>query len=233
MDTVALVEEQIDEGQRLLGRLHDETFVVNAAGWGKPIDEDRWTLFIANPIIAVDGPLVAYRRLTDILRAMGDLEIDSSNIKLIGENHPIARKFMELNRRLTGKPWIHCGPTVIGGIHFEDIYVYSPRFMEVTIYGMIFDGEQPGPLHLSLEPHDPTSRLTVTRSNHRQEYPAKTGLDWVVAAPEGATLERDETGGKTLAWDFRGHREKSSANDVWTFAKLGLHGFRFLKIPAS
>lgn len=35
----------------------------------------------------------------------------------------------------------------------------------------------------------------------------------------------------TLAWNFRGHRTRSDANTVWSFAQLGLNGFRFLREP--
>jgi hypothetical protein len=232
MDTVTLVENEIDEGQRLLGRVDDEKFMVTAAGWAKPVDEDRWTLYIATSVVDTGGIMVAYRQLTDTIRSLDDFEIDSSYIKLIGENHPIARKFEELNRRLTGKPWIHCGAMVIGNNAFDDAYIYSPRFVKVRIYGMIFDGHQPGPLHLSLEPHNPTSKLIIGEGSNSKEYPAKTGIDWEIAAPEGASLERSEIGLMILAWNFGGHRTRSSANEVWSFAKLEMHGFRFLKMPS-
>jgi hypothetical protein len=112
------------------------------------------------------------------------------------------------------------------------VYVYPLGKTQVTIYGMVFRGEPGGALHLSFEPHNPHGKLLVESDRKRNEYPAETGIDWVVAAPEGATLERDGRGLMELAWDFRGNRTRSSANEVWSLANLGLHGFRFLRQPA-
>jgi hypothetical protein len=53
-----------------------------------------------------------------------------------------------------------------------------------------------------------------------------------VAAPEEATLQRDETGIMVLAWNLHGNRIQSSANEVWSLAKLGLHGFRLVRESA-
>jgi hypothetical protein len=53
-----------------------------------------------------------------------------------------------------------------------------------------------------------------------------------VAAPWGVTLERNGNGQRVLAWDLHGNRIQSRANEVWSLAKLGLHGFRFLREPA-
>jgi hypothetical protein len=51
MDTVTLVGKQIDDGQRLLDRLGEEGIVVRAACWVKPVEEDRWSLYIATPLM--------------------------------------------------------------------------------------------------------------------------------------------------------------------------------------
>ena len=58
MDTITLVENQIDDGQRLLDRLGEESFAIRAAGWVKPVDEDRWSLYIVTSEIDVRLSLI-------------------------------------------------------------------------------------------------------------------------------------------------------------------------------
>jgi hypothetical protein len=73
----------------------------------------------------------------------------------------------------------------------------------------------------------------VTESGgKREEYPAQSGLNWEIAAPEGSELVRTENGLLALAWNFHGKRTQSNPNEIWSFAKHGLHGFRFLSQPA-
>ena len=53
MDTIALVDNQIDDGQRLLDGLSEEGIVVRAACWVKPAEEDRWSMYIAGAAVVV------------------------------------------------------------------------------------------------------------------------------------------------------------------------------------
>jgi hypothetical protein len=236
MDTVALVEEQIEAGQELLDRLGAEGFAFRAACWVKPVDEDRWSLYIVTPGVDELGSLGAYKQVLAILRSLGDVEISSSNLKLIGEKHPVARDLLAILQRFPERVPASFRPSSLGGIAIEDVHIYplaKKSLVEVTIYGLVFQGEPGGCLHLSLEPHNPHTTLRVEDRGVIREFPAVTGIEGVVAAPEGATPERDKWGQMVLAWDLRGKRTQSSANEVWTFAKLGMHGFRFLQGPNS
>ena len=56
MDQVALVENQIDDGRRLLDQLAADGVVVRAACWVKPAEEDWWSLDLATPVIEEKGP---------------------------------------------------------------------------------------------------------------------------------------------------------------------------------
>jgi hypothetical protein len=234
MDTVALVDDQIDEGQALLDRLADAGMAVRVAWWAKPFDEDRWSLYIATPVEDEKGPLEAYRQILPVLRSMGDIEITSSDVKAIGEKHRLTQAVLETLRRYPGRVGSRSRLAPLEGTPFEDVYLYSPgRRVTVPIHGMVFRGEPGGALHLSFEPHDPHSTLTVESVGERHEYPAETGIDWLVAAPEGAALERNEIGLPVLVWKPRGKRTESRANEVWSLANLGLHGFRFLRRPVE
>jgi hypothetical protein len=232
MDTVTLVENKIDDGWRLLDRLAEEGVVIRAACWLKPVEEDRWSLYIATPVMDEKGPLGAYGQLTSVLRSLGGGWLTSSDVNLVGEKHPLVQDALDLLRRFPHTTPIRSPRTLLGGIPIEEVYVYSIGKVEVTVYGLVFRGEPGGALHLSLEPHNPHCSLTVESNGQRHVYPAAIGIDSIVAAPEGATLERDKAGEIVLAWDLHGNRIQSGANEVWSLAKLGLHGFRLLRESA-
>jgi hypothetical protein len=223
---------QIESGRSLLTQLKKEGFVVRAACWVKPFDEDRWTLYIATPSVDEKGTLEAYRKLIQVLRSVGDGWLTSSDVTLVSGEHPIVKDALDIKRRFPHDEAIRSPRSLLGGISVEDVFVYPPGEVEVTVYGLVYRGEPSGCLHLSLEPHDPHSTLAVESMGNRKEYPGETGIDWLVAAPEGATLERDDIGRMVLAWNLHGNRTQSSANEVWSLAKLRLHGFRFLREPA-
>jgi hypothetical protein len=234
MDTITLVENQIDDGQRLLDRLAAEGFVTRAACWVKPADEDRWSLYIVSPVVDEKGATAAYRQVYRVLRSLEGAWVTDSDIKLIGENHPVARDVLDILRRFPDRTPTRSRRPLLGGMPVEETYLYpadKKTPVEVTIYGLVFLGEPSGALHLSFEKPDPQSKLTVNGVEGYKEYPAETGIDWVVAAPEGAALERDQIGRMVLAWNLRGKRTRSDANEVWSLARLGLHGFRFLHEP--
>jgi hypothetical protein len=235
MDTVALVESQIDNGRRLLDRLREEGVAVRAACWVKPFDEDRWTLYIATPSVDEKGKLEAYRQLTPALRSLGDAWVTSSDVTLVGGEHPIARDALEVLRRFPHKAPIRSPRSLLGGVPVEAVYVYPPGEVEVIVYHLIFPGAPPAECGiLSLDPRllDGRYSVEVESPGERKEYQGKTGISCVVAAPEGAKLERDETGQMVLAWDRHGKRRYSSANEVWSLADLREHGFRILRESA-
>jgi hypothetical protein len=234
MDTVTLVENQIEEGQRLLGLLEEGEIPVRAACWVKPIDKDRWILYIATPIWDEKGPLDAYGQLTPILRAFEHDWLTSSDVTLVSGKHPIVKDAREILQRYPHWTKVKPPRSLLGGIPVDgEVYVYPLGKVKITIYGMTFH-ERPsdGALHLSFDPQNPNTKLVVERDGKLNEYPAKTGINWTVAAPEGSTLEPDEWGLRVLVWNRNGKRRRSTANEVWSFAKLGLHGFRFLSQPS-
>ncbi|HTU91732.1 MAG TPA: hypothetical protein VMF69_16735 [Gemmataceae bacterium] len=233
MDTEPLVDNQIDEGQRLLDLLGEEGVAVRAACWVKPIDKDRWMLYIATPIWEEKGPLEAYRQLTHAHRSLENAWLTGSDVTLVGEKHPLVKDALEILKRFPHWTKVKPPRPLFGGIPVEDeVYVYPLGKVKVTIYGMTFREEPSRCLHLSFEPYTFKIALVEERNGQRNEYPAETGIDWVVAAPEGATLERDEFGQLVLAWNRNGTRRRFRPNEVWSFAKLGLHGFRFLSQPS-
>jgi hypothetical protein len=126
MDTITLVDDQIDDGQGLLARLARENIPVRAACWVKPVDEDRWSLYIATPLMDEKGPIGAYREVLRVMRLLGPRWVTSSDVKLIGEKHPLTGELLELLRRHPGRTPIRSRGPMLGGLFAEEVYVYPP-----------------------------------------------------------------------------------------------------------
>ena len=228
MDTVALVENQINDGRKLVDRLTDDGFILSAACWVKPVEEDRWSLYIATPVVDQMGTPAAYRQVLGALRSSEPIWITSSDIKLVSGNHLLVQDALDVLRRSYGgtPPWSH--RSMFGGLPTEEVFVYSLTPVKITIYGMTFREEPTAALHLSFEQHNPHSALMI--ENH--PYPAEIGMDWVVAAPEGAKIERSSRPAKLVWHDLQGKVRRSTPNEILSFATEGLHGFRIIHEPS-
>ena len=73
VDTITLVAEQIDDGQRLIDRLSRENLPVRSACWVKPIEQDRWSLYLATPLVDEKGSTSAYGEVYRVLRSLGNV----------------------------------------------------------------------------------------------------------------------------------------------------------------
>jgi hypothetical protein len=124
MDTNALVTEQIDDGQRLIGRLNASGVPVRAACWVKPAEEDRWSLYVVTPAVDTKGPTGAYREVYGVLRSLGAAWVTDSDVKLLGESSPVARQIIDLLRRNPGRSPVRSGRTMLGGVPVDEVYAY-------------------------------------------------------------------------------------------------------------
>ena len=126
MDTITLVDDQIADGQNLLARLARENIPVRAACWVKPVDEDRWSLYIATPLVDEKGPTGAYREVFRVMRLLGSRWVGDSDVKLIGEKHPITGEVLGLLQRLPGMTALRSRRTLLAGLPVDEVYVYPP-----------------------------------------------------------------------------------------------------------
>jgi len=135
VDTITLVDELIEDGQRLIDSLLGDRIPVRIACWVKPVEEDRWSLFIGTPLIDQKGAAQAYREVYRVLRGLGPTWVTDSDVKLIGESHPITKEILEIRQRFPGKGAARSRRPTLGGIPIEEIYVYpliaqsSPLFL--------------------------------------------------------------------------------------------------------
>lgn len=230
VDTITLVDLKIADGQRLLDRLAEGGFVVRAACWVKPVDDDRWSLYIVTPAVDLDGAAAAYRCVLSVLGPLESPWLKDTDIRLLGERQPGARDLLRQVHLLDTRVRVKL-PILLGDVPVEEIYVYSLFKTKVEIFGSFFKGYPGGggsPVTFSFEPFRPGRSLEeVGAGGQIRRYPADTSMSWTVAAPEGSVLENHDL----LTWNLRGRPIRSSAQEVWSLAKLKLNGFYFLREP--
>lgn len=121
MYKTALVEQQIDDGRKLLEQLDAQRFPVSAALWYCWPERTTWRLVIVSPIADTRGPHYGYTR---IQKALGDAETPNlalDDITLVGMQDP---EFIEM-KTAVGTPWAESlGGRTRPGRPFEDSYVY-------------------------------------------------------------------------------------------------------------
>src|SRR6266481_5816746 len=103
MDTIPLVNELVEDGERLISRLDVEGIPTIMACWVKPMEQDRWSLYIATPLVDERGAATAYREVYRVLRSLGTSLVTDSDINLVGPNDPITRDALDIRGRFGGK----------------------------------------------------------------------------------------------------------------------------------
>jgi len=125
MYKTALVEQQIDDGRKLLEQLDalpfPGRFPVPAALWYYWPEAARWRLVIVSPIADTKGPHYGYTRIQEALGKAKTTSLSLDDITLVGRRDPA---FIEL-KIAVGTPW----PESLEGRArpvrpFEDSYVY-------------------------------------------------------------------------------------------------------------
>jgi hypothetical protein len=133
MDTIPLVNELVDDGGRLIQRLDEEGIPTIVACWVKPIEEDRWSLFIATPLVDERGAAQAYREVYRVLRSLGTSRLTDSDINLVGPNDPIARDALDIRGRFGGRLPTRSSRPQFGNLAVEETYIYpSPMSLRLT-----------------------------------------------------------------------------------------------------
>jgi hypothetical protein len=127
MDTNTLVDNLINDGQKLVEELPQRGFEVTAAFWIKAAEDGEWYFYIVSPAVDVEGLAQAYRRLHPLIRRMPQpFWIDPLEVKLIGPENPIAREILAILGRTPGpKGWpIHWGGKKLGNVSIDGAYLY-------------------------------------------------------------------------------------------------------------
>jgi hypothetical protein len=124
MDTATLVDEQIDEGTRLIDHLSGSGFEVVVAFWVLTSEDEIWFLYIATRVVDDEGLAKAYRKLYSQLPACNLRWISRSDIKLVAPGNVIAldAKKYQSNRL----PTRH-GGRKLGNLIIDEAYIYPKR----------------------------------------------------------------------------------------------------------
>jgi hypothetical protein len=126
MDTELLVDNEIDEGKRLVDQLARDGFEVTVAFWVTTSDEGRSHLYIASPSIEAGKVGEAYRRVYASLSRIPGAVNWSSAIKLINDKNPIARAAADARDRFPAKLPIRFQGQRLGDLPVREAYIYSP-----------------------------------------------------------------------------------------------------------
>jgi hypothetical protein len=124
MDQVALVDSQIDDGYWLALLLVAAGFDVKAIFWFRPHEEKDWTLCIVSKTYDEKGPALAYRMVVDALPGIPHASITMSDVKLIGENDPIAKDVLSIQEKHPGPTAARSRQCRLGNLEIDEVYIY-------------------------------------------------------------------------------------------------------------
>jgi hypothetical protein len=135
MDSDSLVDWRIDAGQRVIRRLVQDGFNVDAAFWTRTADDACWILYIASPVVEAKGPAGAYRDLQASLQHLEGIPVSLSDVTLIGREDPITRDVTNLLTRHPGRLPIRFGGKRLGHMIINDAYIYPVGITETQTPG--------------------------------------------------------------------------------------------------
>ena len=125
MDQGTLVEMQIDGGKALLESLRDTGFDVTVSGWTKSSEEGDWYLYIASQDVDTRGVGDAYRTVYTVIQANPEFEIDPFEVKLVGQQNPIANDLLAIRGAGVAKIATRSRRPKLGHMSVEETYVYA------------------------------------------------------------------------------------------------------------
>ncbi len=126
MDTSALVMDEIETGAEFLKGLHAYS-PVTAACWLRADENAVRYLYVALDGLTVDNSDIAYREVLRITQGMKDRFIDPFRVKLIRQDHPVAKAVHEIYRRYQGRIPAGFDGRMFPGQAVAEVYIY-PQF---------------------------------------------------------------------------------------------------------
>jgi hypothetical protein len=126
MAQAILVENQIDDGSKILEQLRSKNIDVTAAFWLKPIDDERWYFYIALQAVDDKGLAAAYREINAAIQNLQNLWIDLFQLKLIGANDPIAKDVLRIRDRGGAPLATRVRGYKLGEVYIDEAYIYPP-----------------------------------------------------------------------------------------------------------
>jgi hypothetical protein len=127
MDQGPLVSQQIDAGAKFLGEFQ-KYLPVQSAFWLKESDEGEWNLYVVSDQITDDNFDVAYGEVLRIAGAIRDPWFDPFQVKLLGQDDPLAKAILDVQRRYPGRIPTRFHGKALGGRSVEEVVIYPLPF---------------------------------------------------------------------------------------------------------
>lgn len=120
-----LVDDQIDNGQRVIDQFLEDGVEVAVGFWVRN-DEGLWRPYIASPSFDDRKPGENYLKVRESLRKIPDQEVQFWPINLINDQNPAARDAIKIAGRPGKDEGIRYRGTRLGDLVIEEAYIY-PR----------------------------------------------------------------------------------------------------------
>lgn len=124
MATPVLLDSDIEKGRALIERLKGSKFPVSAAFWHLDPDDERYSLFLATPIVDEVGPLSAYGFVTVAERGTPPRErVFPDAVKVVSQDDPLTKGLRSLfSGREISETWLYSTP--LPSAYFNEGYIY-------------------------------------------------------------------------------------------------------------
>lgn len=135
MDSIALVEEQLKAGQKLVERLTQAGIPVTAAAWAKPTERYKWYLYLVTPLVGEDGAVrPAYRRINPIVRDLQDegIGLDNFEVMVTGPTDPTGKAIAAISRQNPARRATRYDGASLGDLSIDGAYIYAPLTAPAT-----------------------------------------------------------------------------------------------------
>ena len=117
-----LVNESIENGEKLIKKLEERKFPIVAAFWRHLDEEGLWRLVIVSPFVGREGPLRTYGYVREAVDGLGrSVHFGLGDISVMS---PSWSQFRDLRRTLEGKEGSRLGVRGAGRWLDEDFYLY-------------------------------------------------------------------------------------------------------------
>ncbi|HIJ43179.1 MAG: hypothetical protein QF511_06685 [Rhodospirillales bacterium] len=121
----ALVDTQIDDGERIIKQLDEDGFDVDSAFWIFNPDKEKWVFVIATSLVAQIGPKKSYDRLRSSLDKLPEsIKSQMLEMSLVKREDFIVTLLKKALKTDPGISRIRFTGNVINGTLIEDALIY-------------------------------------------------------------------------------------------------------------
>jgi hypothetical protein len=131
VDQELLVDNRIEDGEKLLAELVRSGFDVSVAFWVLTSEEDSWHLYIGSNSVDPVRAGQSFGTLYVSLSRIPDAAITISEVSLVHSSDPIAKEAMAQRDRRPGRIPIRYRGKRLGNLAIEEAYIY-PKIGPMT-----------------------------------------------------------------------------------------------------